>query len=428
MNKLEKVLTKHPKNHSIIRKLYKSDFTNTKKYFPWMVKQFVAGGEFVEITNIIEPFDKYGKNLEKRDIYQYDLETLTKTLQAYCAKRKERLEVLPRRFRMMDNKKWLVVRLDDAKIAQKYGYGGKWCTSMRNPNNFIEYSYRGDRLYIVYNKVKKTKCCVLCNSFTVVFDSNGVDLDWEEAYYEDLISRQIVKMIESDKWKPFIYLLRNATKKDIPSVKRKLRQKLSEHQFEFENYFSYLQNDVLFQDYEFVRWCYTNDLLSKKKLAQHGYKFLTYTKEDLEHIIEKACNGKTTYDIYELINNFSYFYNRKEITKIENRILAANPHTNIVGAMAVKWSNAKKIKKLLKTKHNRIVLRVLEENKKDIIKYIDYFKRHNKTYLLRLMSNNDLKEYIRTRKPESLPIDIRSRILNTLPVSKQMRIIKELVV
>jgi|SaaInl5LU_22_DNA_1037371.scaffolds.fasta_scaffold00026_73 hypothetical protein len=130
------------------------------KYADWYLKQYYSTGSDIERIedgdDTIEKFEKYRKNLEKKDINQYKTYSeLFDVIAKYEGDRPDKLEVGDDYDKIIDTEDVLVVVPKTHEASCKYGAGTKWCTTAKNPQAFSNYTSSGILFYIFLKKFTK---------------------------------------------------------------------------------------------------------------------------------------------------------------------------------------------------------------------------------------------------------------------------------
>jgi|LakMenEpi03Aug12_release.lakeMendotaPanAssembly.Ray.scaffolds.fasta_scaffold12812_8 hypothetical protein len=104
---------------------------------------------------LVQDFDKYQKNLQKKDINQYrSFEELEKALEPFKEKEKEKeLENQTEKIYEDDNFLVLVPKTEEASC--KYGSGTKWCVTQKGTGHFERYTRDKQGLYFIIRKKGK---------------------------------------------------------------------------------------------------------------------------------------------------------------------------------------------------------------------------------------------------------------------------------
>jgi hypothetical protein len=132
------------------------------KYTDWVLKHLLEYADVIEVAEIavrlVKDFDKYQKNLEKKDINQYlSIEELEKVLESFKGKEKEK-ELESQTEKIYEDENFLVLVPKTIEASCKYGAGTKWCTTVRDADHFQRYT-RGKQglYYIIRKKGKQTE-------------------------------------------------------------------------------------------------------------------------------------------------------------------------------------------------------------------------------------------------------------------------------
>jgi hypothetical protein len=126
------------------------------------LKHLLEYADVIEVAEIavrlVKDFDKYQKNLEKKDINQYlSIEELEKVLESFKGKEKEK-ELESQTEKIYEDENFLVLVPKTIEASCKYGAGTKWCTTVRDADHFQRYT-RGKQglYYIIRKKGKQTE-------------------------------------------------------------------------------------------------------------------------------------------------------------------------------------------------------------------------------------------------------------------------------
>ena len=165
-NKLDDAIKKYGQDHiGVLNQLYLGDPSDTKKYFNWMVKEYINNPKVspIHIVNLIK---QYHQNINKitpenlshipivdkilhnpKDINQYKLSDLYNLIQN-LDKIKSKSEIKREGSRVIyEDERWLVLSPLTAESSCYYGAGTKWCTAARENNLFAHYTANG---YLIY--------------------------------------------------------------------------------------------------------------------------------------------------------------------------------------------------------------------------------------------------------------------------------------
>jgi len=105
-----------------------------------------------DAINTVKEFDRLGKNLEKKDINQYQsLGELKMVLKDYTSKSQER-KIDSDAEKIYEDGRVLIVKPLTHKASCKYGAGTKWCTTQSSPGYFDKYSSGQNELYYIIMK------------------------------------------------------------------------------------------------------------------------------------------------------------------------------------------------------------------------------------------------------------------------------------
>ena len=104
-----------------------------------------------DAINVVKEFDRLGKNLDKKDINQYQsLGELSLLLKDYTSKSQEK-KIDSDANKIYEDGRVLIVRPLSHKASCKYGAGTKWCTTQSSPGYFDKYTSGNNQLlyYII---------------------------------------------------------------------------------------------------------------------------------------------------------------------------------------------------------------------------------------------------------------------------------------
>jgi len=126
------------------------------KYTDWVLKHILAYADVDEMAEVavelVKDFDKYQKNLEKKDINQYlSFEELDKALFPLKVKEKER-ELENQTEKIYEDDNFLVLVPKTIEASCKYGSGTKWCTTVKGADHFQRYTSGNQGLYYIIRK------------------------------------------------------------------------------------------------------------------------------------------------------------------------------------------------------------------------------------------------------------------------------------
>jgi hypothetical protein len=155
------------------------------KYTDWVLSHILEYADvdmMAEIAvDLVKDFDKYQKNLQKKDINQYrSFEELEKALEPYKEKEKEK-ELEGQVDKIYEDDTFLVVVPKTQASSCKYGSNTKWCTAAKNDNRFVTYTQGNQRLYYIINKKKSSGSNY--SKIAIHFNSTGRKTYWDSSDY-----------------------------------------------------------------------------------------------------------------------------------------------------------------------------------------------------------------------------------------------------
>ena len=129
------------------------------KYTDWVLKHILAYDDvdmMVEVAvELVKDFDKYQKQLEKKDINQYrSFEELDSALAPLKVKEQERL-LESQTERIYEDDDFLVLVPKTQEASCKYGSGTKWCVPQRGAGHFERDTQGNQGLYFILRKKGK---------------------------------------------------------------------------------------------------------------------------------------------------------------------------------------------------------------------------------------------------------------------------------
>jgi hypothetical protein len=136
-------------NNDVIKK------TNYK-YADFLLKELHPNSSKEEIDEAIElinNFDKYQKNLDKKDINDYkSLEELENVIILYLASKGEKADVE----KIYENDRFLVIIPKNEEASCKYGANTRWCVTSKGTGHFERYTSGKQLLYFIIDKKNST--------------------------------------------------------------------------------------------------------------------------------------------------------------------------------------------------------------------------------------------------------------------------------
>lgn len=149
----ENLLVKYPDDRFVVEFL-ESDFQvkSNYKYADWVLKQYFKSdsdiGSLGDVNYTLIKFEKFRKNLEKKDINQYqNFGELESVIEKYGSNRKNTIGDTES-VKIIDNEDIIIVRPLTHQSSCKYGAGTKWCTTHKNDSYFKDYTSKGNLYYI----------------------------------------------------------------------------------------------------------------------------------------------------------------------------------------------------------------------------------------------------------------------------------------
>jgi hypothetical protein len=125
------------------------------KYGDFLLKNlsYPAKSEIDSAISLLKKFDKFSRNLEKKDINQYeDLSDLSIELSDYKSKNQSKKIDETDTEKIYEDPNVLIVRPLTHKSSCKYGAGTKWCTTENNTSYYDKYTEGTQGLYYIILK------------------------------------------------------------------------------------------------------------------------------------------------------------------------------------------------------------------------------------------------------------------------------------
>jgi hypothetical protein len=184
------------------------------KYADWLLSHLEEGDdeEFIdEWIEALRKFDKYSKNLPKKDINQYNsLSELGQVIDEYTKSRKEDVSK-EESIKIYEDERILIVRPLTHKASCKYGKGTKWCTTQTNPGYFEKYTSGNQALYYIIMK----DFDINNKFYKMALNKNEQSESWYDSHDQIMPPREIdllktglgkraINSIEENYWKNFI--------------------------------------------------------------------------------------------------------------------------------------------------------------------------------------------------------------------------------
>lgn len=124
------------------------------KFFMWagnVLDQVNFDSNFTLVKNLLDYFNKFGSNLKKTDIYQYQgINDLKTALDEYALRQRRGVKKVNGANIVYDTPRFVVVNPLSYESSCYYGKGTKWCTSGRDASEtFNRYNTDGKLFYII---------------------------------------------------------------------------------------------------------------------------------------------------------------------------------------------------------------------------------------------------------------------------------------
>ena len=166
------------------------------KYGKWLLNQYRHGNldmnNLSQVKNILDFFNRYNRQLEKKDITQYkNVDQVYEAVKNYMADPTQATSKSDeaRKIKEMGAEKvyedndWLIIVPKTQEAAIYYGKGTKWCTASTGGYNYFERYNNEGRLYININKNTGDK-------YQFHFESNSF-MDAEDKPITGIIAEEI---------------------------------------------------------------------------------------------------------------------------------------------------------------------------------------------------------------------------------------------
>ena len=125
------------------------------KYGDFLLKNlsWPAKSEIEDVISLLKKFDKFSKNLDKKDINQYeDLSDLSIELSDYKSKNQSKKIDETETEKVYEDPNILIVRPLTHKSSCKYGAGTRWCTTDSDKTHYDRYTSGTQGLYYIILK------------------------------------------------------------------------------------------------------------------------------------------------------------------------------------------------------------------------------------------------------------------------------------
>ena len=124
------------------------------KFYGWVGKvldQVNFDNSFQDIKGLLDYFNKFGSNLKRTDIFQYqNVNDLKTELDQYANRQRRGVKKVNGANVVYDSPKYMVVNPLSYESSCYYGKGTKWCTSGRDASEtFNRYNKDGKLFYII---------------------------------------------------------------------------------------------------------------------------------------------------------------------------------------------------------------------------------------------------------------------------------------
>lgn len=184
------------------------------KYADWFLSHLEEADdeEFIlEWIEVIKQFDKYSKNLQKKDVREYNsLVELSNAVNEYTKTKKEKVSE-NESVKIYEDERILIVRPLTHKASCKYGKGTKWCTTQTNSGYFDRHTSGNQALYYIIMKDFD-----ISNKFyKIALNKIGKSENWYDSLDQvmpprevDLLKtglgKKVLNSIEENYWKSFV--------------------------------------------------------------------------------------------------------------------------------------------------------------------------------------------------------------------------------
>lgn len=125
----------------------------------WIKREVKKGYTEADVNGTLVLFERK-KNLlpvEKRDIFIWDAKELEDFFKSTKSNREKRSEDRGKYVKIIENDRFLIVRVDDEKAAEYWGVGTKWCITSEDTTYYSNYRDDGTVFYFLIDKNAKEK-------------------------------------------------------------------------------------------------------------------------------------------------------------------------------------------------------------------------------------------------------------------------------
>lgn len=206
---VDKYTNKFKEYPSVITTVLNNDFIKKTnyKYADFLLKELhpVSSNEEIdEAIELIDNFDKYQKNLDKKDINQYkSLDELENVVKLYLASKGESADV--EKIYGEKDDRFIVVIPKNEKACEDYGAKTKWCVTSKGSGHFERYTSGKQLLYFIIDKKNSTdfefsKVAIHIGTFgdIIYYDSQDKNLTDKEIRILNYVIPDVIESIKDD--------------------------------------------------------------------------------------------------------------------------------------------------------------------------------------------------------------------------------------
>jgi hypothetical protein len=163
--KRENLLKRYPEYANEINFLVERDPSKRLKYLNWQLQILNSGvANMQEIADVTDLFDKFGQQLDKKDVYQYrstDFDELKNSLTALRDKKQEKTEKVEELYKLTDSPdaeliyqtdKYDVLLIKNKSASMHHGRDTRWCITSKLRNEFDNYAQHNVVFIFIINK------------------------------------------------------------------------------------------------------------------------------------------------------------------------------------------------------------------------------------------------------------------------------------